>query len=140
MAIIIGDLFMDICTRVQRLPQWDTDTGSEPISILPGGSAANTARQLHALESRCALITLAGTDLLGDAFFRQMESEGMSTSWIEAIPNCTTSTCIVITGPQDRAFISDYSSTDRIDDKVIERTLLTASPLLKKQNNIITYT
>ena len=48
---IIGDIFVDIQAAVARLPpSWDSDTISYGTNVLPGGSGANTARQLHALR------------------------------------------------------------------------------------------
>ena len=47
---MIGDTFVDIQGQVDTLPsEWNTDTASYKTVLLPGGSAANTARQLHEL-------------------------------------------------------------------------------------------
>ncbi|CAD7927673.1 unnamed protein product [Amoebophrya sp. A120] len=48
---VVGDAFVDVqAFGVERLPyRWDVDVECSSTALLPGGSAGNTARQLHCL-------------------------------------------------------------------------------------------
>ena len=43
---VLGDLFVDVQASIPKLPEWDADVATPGVDILPGGSAANAARQL----------------------------------------------------------------------------------------------
>eukprot|EP00933_Yihiella_yeosuensis_P078909 TRINITY_DN9088_c1_g1_i9.p1 TRINITY_DN9088_c1_g1~~TRINITY_DN9088_c1_g1_i9.p1 ORF type:complete len:294 (+),score=45.80 TRINITY_DN9088_c1_g1_i9:297-1178(+) len=81
--------------------------------MLPGGSACNTARQLHALAAACGGSThffgTTGKDHLGSVAINHMEAQDFSTQHIKRL-DVPSSACIVLSGPQDRGFVSCYSS------------------------------
>ena len=118
---IIGDVFIDVqANNVTKLPRWNSDTQASSIEILPGGSAANTARQLHALidpsqvakpcVSEVKFISTIGNDYFGKLFKQICIKEELKFH-LEEI-NGPTSVCMCLSGPSDRAFVSCYSSTD----------------------------
>lgn len=127
---VVGDIFMDVQTNVQSLPAaWGTDTLAESIEVLPGGSAANTARHLHSLlkdiDDHCEnggvvlnFVASLGDDHMGKAFLSKLDGEGLGQAFIQVFANTNTSTCIVLSGPEDRSFISSGSSTKllRLED------------------------
>eukprot|EP00854_Cymbomonas_tetramitiformis_P009664 gene9664-11455_t len=121
---------MDVQTKVQELPAaWGTDTLAEDIEVLPGGSAANTARHLHSLlkgiDDHCEndgvdvnFVASLGDDHMGKAFLSNLDGEGLDQTFIQVFADTNTSTCIVLSGPEDRSFISSGSSTKllRLED------------------------
>lgn len=138
---IVGDIFMDIQASVDRLPpSWDSDTISHRTDILPGGSGANTARQLWSLAKmqpfappetlysqkpgagapstsqllRLRFFSAVGMDGFGDAFKGVCRAEGLECADIAVFDKIPTSTCIVLSavGGANRAFVSCYSTTD----------------------------
>ena len=107
---------------------------AESVKMLPGGSALNQGRHLHALGTRvrffgaalvsgaAALISVAarrgmsvrevGNDTLGRSLVQQVAGQGFPTETMKMFSNLPSSVCIVLSGPSDRAFVSCYSTTD----------------------------
>lgn len=121
---VIGDLFVDVQSEVPRLPAWDSDVESRKIEILPGGSSCNTARQLAALiDLEVVFFSTVGKDTLGDAALGVLRSQGFGTDHIARL-DLPSSACIVLSGMEDRAMVSCYStvselSLDHVDEQVL---------------------
>merc|ERR1719469_211037 len=110
---VIGELFIDIQSKVSALPQWNTDIETNAVEVFPGGCAANTARQLATMVRSVTLFSTHGDDLLGRAALDQMRSQGFDTSHIRKVP-VPSSVCVVLSGPADRAMVSCYSSIEQM--------------------------
>lgn len=126
LAAVVGDFFVDIQAEVPQLPVWDGDVETRAIEVLPGGSAANTARQLQALlpgGSEVKLFSTVGDDLLGQAALSRLEAQGFSTKHITRLSQ-PSSACIVLTGPKDRGFVSCYSTVKLLHPNLIDKAAL----------------
>jgi len=110
---VIGDFFIDIQAKVPRLPEWDKDVETPAVELLPGGSAANTARQLAALGPAVRFFSVCGDDALGAAALGKMEGQGFDTAHIKRLPR-PSSVCMILSGPEDRAFVSCYSTVSAV--------------------------
>eukprot|EP00587_Corethron_hystrix_P009328 CAMPEP_0113320724 /NCGR_PEP_ID=MMETSP0010_2-20120614/14446_1 /TAXON_ID=216773 ORGANISM="Corethron hystrix, Strain 308" /NCGR_SAMPLE_ID=MMETSP0010_2 /ASSEMBLY_ACC=CAM_ASM_000155 /LENGTH=370 /DNA_ID=CAMNT_0000178619 /DNA_START=93 /DNA_END=1205 /DNA_ORIENTATION=+ /assembly_acc=CAM_ASM_000155 len=114
-VVFIGDAFVDVQTSpLPSLPIWDGDVTCSSVSILPGGSVANSARHYASLFPKhdVRLLVTVGDDLLGRAMIDAIEREGVvSTKYLETVP-CPMSTCVVLVGPEGkRAFVSTRGDT-----------------------------
>ncbi|CAE7665366.1 unnamed protein product [Symbiodinium necroappetens] len=107
-----GDIFIDIVAPVKKLPMWDSDVEAESVKMLPGGSALNQGRHLHALGTRVRFFGAVGNDTLGQSLVQQVAGQGFPTETIKMFSNLPSSVCMVLSGPSDRAFVSCYSTTD----------------------------
>jgi sugar/nucleoside kinase (ribokinase family) len=166
---VVGDIFMDVQVTLPKNPKtnscelpskWGTDTISPGIELLPGGSAANTARHMNALletdaASDVRFVSAVGDDLSGKAFLETMKKENMNTEYIETVPGKLTSTCVVLSAETvgsstsgtsstdtkdensapDRSFISSHSSTSEVrsSSENIKRMFAEIAESLKKQ-------
>ncbi|CAJ1392881.1 unnamed protein product [Effrenium voratum] len=107
-----GDIFIDIVAPVKKLPQWDSDVEAESVKMLPGGSALNQGRHLHALGLDVRFFGAVGNDSMGRSLLQQIAGQGFPIETIKMFSNLPSSVCMVLTGPADRAFVSCYSTTD----------------------------
>lgn len=118
---LIGDAFVDFnLSGLSRLPSWGTDVACAGVSMLPGGSCANTARQLGSLAGvsvSTSFFGAVGDDALGSFFARALSDEGLlvgTESSLIRIPGVPQSCCTILAGPSDRAMISCYTSNERL--------------------------
>eukprot|EP00435_Cladocopium_sp_Y103_P055870 s1255_g18.t1 len=107
-----GDIFIDIVAPVKKLPLWDSDVEAESVKMVPGGSALNQGRHLHALGMAVRFVGAVGKDAMGQSLIEQISGQGFPTDTIKMFSNLPSSVCIVLSGPADRAFVSCYSTTD----------------------------
>lgn len=111
-ACVVGDVFVDLVAKVQALPQWDADTEASFVKVMPGGSALNQARSLHALGVDVNFVGALGDDEFGETLRRHVTAQGFPMEHVKVFKGLPSSVCIVMTGPSDRAFVSCYSTTD----------------------------
>ncbi|CAE7652405.1 rbsK [Symbiodinium pilosum] len=98
-----GDIFIDIV---------DSDVEAESVKMLPGGSALNQGRHLHALGTRVRFFGAVGDDTLGRSLLHQVAGQGFPTETIKMFSSLPSAVCVVLSGPVDRAFVSCYSTND----------------------------
>jgi len=120
---VIGDFFVDIQASVPQLPSWDSDVETNAIELLPGGCAANTARQLSALIDRVTFFSTCSDDLLGTSTISLLRKQNFDTNHMISVP-LPSSACIVLSGPSDRGFVSCYSSINALTADKIDATAL----------------
>ena len=125
----LGDAFVDVhAGGVGALPQWGTDTHCEYVSMLIGGSCANTARHCASL-GRGALdvsfFSVVGDDELGVHFVTTLAGEGLLRAphdTLVPLRGVPQSSCVVLSGPSDRALVSCYTSVGKLALSHLART------------------
>jgi len=127
----LGDVFVDLqADGVSGLPEWGTDHSASAVRLLPGGSCANTARNLASICQggiSVSLFSTLGDDELGRFFLRRVTQEGLLDGVnpsLQLLPGVPQSCCIILSGMKpsvgaepasaDRAMVSCYSSTARL--------------------------
>eukprot|EP01063_Lacrimia_lanifica_P004184 TRINITY_DN12340_c0_g1_i3.p1 TRINITY_DN12340_c0_g1~~TRINITY_DN12340_c0_g1_i3.p1 ORF type:complete len:339 (+),score=114.93 TRINITY_DN12340_c0_g1_i3:86-1102(+) len=125
-TVVLGDIYWDIVAgRLDSMPQWGADRVVDSVTASLGGSAANTARHLASLQrgrgdgGRVTLLSAVGKDATGAAVLKQLEADGLH-GWAAggapaAVVAAPTGTCIVLTGAEDRAFVSCNGANDAFD-------------------------
>jgi len=117
---VVGDVFIDVVAKVQRMPVWDADTAAASVDVLPGGSALNQARNLHGLGVPVRFFGALGLDSFAQMLKLHVEGQGFSLEHVKIFPSLPSSVCIVLAGPSDRAFVSCYSTTDAFSTEDLE--------------------
>lgn len=118
---LLGDAFVDVqVDGLSQLPAWGVDRACSSVRMLAGGSCANTARQLASLGGGAAKVcffSAVGDDEFGRFYRRELASEGAlacAETTLVTLPGTPQSTCVVLSGPADRAMVSCYSSVGRM--------------------------
>ena len=121
---IIGDLYYDISAcGLKSLPGWGEDRAVDEMSTSLGGSACNTARHCGTIlrnesDVDVAFIGAVGDDDIGAISLSTMAADGLlkwannGESPAQVCQKCSTGLCIVLSGQQDRAFISSNAAND----------------------------
>lgn len=128
---IVGDVYVDVLAKVQELPVWGEDRAASTALLSPGGSTANTARFLGALDesTRVTLFSAIGDDSAGAYFRSELQKEGCvacDEASLVALPGVPTAVCIVLSGPADRGFVSCNASNGAITPAILSRERLLA--------------
>lgn len=151
--VIIGDIYCDIiATAITEMPKWGEDRRAQAISIMAGGSALNmTVHGAAFLKYRKDLITVSsppqselsslrlkllsctGNDLQGEICRNELNKyASVDTTGVVIRNDVSTGTCIVLSGPGDRSFVShsacigDTLSLDLFNNKTSNNN--TAAP------------
>ena len=85
---MLGDLMLDVVVAPARALESGTDVPGR-ISLVQGGSAANTARWLGRLGARSSLITAVGRDAAGRVLVEALRSDGV-TPRVVRVPGART--------------------------------------------------
>eukprot|EP01083_Nonionella_stella_P201235 736287_1 len=120
---VIGDLFLDIqANGLQKLPNYDEDNLVDSISFIPGGSAANSARQLAVFPNlSCNVLTTVGNDSLCDTLLNYVRDEPCNFDYIKKIDNVSTASCIVLCAANtgDRGYVTCNGSLNKLTHHVL---------------------
>ena len=131
---ILGDIFCDIAALgLKDMPKWGGDVFGS-IKILPGGSGLNSTRhaanyaRLSGKSVSNVLFSACGDDTWGN-MCRESLNQPLIVSRV-VTSSYATASCLVLSGPSDRAFVTDkgclaYMSATWFD----EQELLTGDHL-----------
>ncbi|EOD17291.1 hypothetical protein EMIHUDRAFT_244145 [Emiliania huxleyi CCMP1516] len=118
--LVVGDSFCDVnAGPLPRLPEWGRNVVSpERILAQPGGAALNVACNLQRLRGDTALYSGIGRDAFGDLLRVHLDSLGLTLAWdvaADSDEDAPTGVCMVLSGPDDRAFCSHFGVSDAFD-------------------------
>ena len=116
-VLVVGDSFVDVhAGPLGSLPTWGTNTISPaPIEALPGGAALNVATSLQRLGVGTTLFSGIGRDAFGELLRSHCNKLGLRLWEASADANAPTGVCMVLSGPEDRAFCSHFGVSDTFD-------------------------
>ena len=116
-VLVVGDSFCDVnAGPLASLPTWGRNTISpKPILAQPGGAALNVASWLQRLRGDTALFSGIGRDQFGDMLRRHLTRLGVKLVEAASDANAPTGVCMVLSGPEDRAFCSHFGVSDTFD-------------------------
>lgn len=89
-VVALGDINLDVIVRVAEFPRPGGEAVTQQGAVLPGGSAANTARALAALGVDVGLIACAGRDPLGEMVLERLRAAGVDTSQVQRTADAPT--------------------------------------------------
>jgi sugar/nucleoside kinase (ribokinase family) len=108
---VLGDLMLDVVLASERALELGTDVPGV-VSLVQGGSAANTARWLGRLGARVTLIASVGRDPAGRALVEAVRSDTV-TARISRVAGARTGRIGVVVGPGgERSFVADRGAAD----------------------------
>lgn len=111
--MVVGDLMLDVVLAPDR----PLDTGTDVpgwVTLVQGGSAANTARWLGRLGARTTLISAVGRDAAGRALVDAVKSDGV-TARVMRVSGVRTGRIGVLVAPDgERSFVADRGAADQL--------------------------
>ncbi len=111
MIVSLGDAVVDIVAAgLTTLPAWGEDREVERMTAHRGGAALNVAVNLAALDHPSALVAGVGQDSWATFLRDGLQEKGVDGRGVVVI-NAPTAVTMVLSGGQDRAFVSVYGAT-----------------------------
>jgi sugar/nucleoside kinase (ribokinase family) len=111
--VVLGDLMLDVVVAPARALESGTDVPGR-ISLVQGGSAANTARWLGRLGARASLITAVGRDPAGRVLVETLRSDGV-TPRVVRVPGARTGRVgVLVAADGERSFVADRGAADHL--------------------------
>ena len=109
--VVLGDLMLDVVLAPYRPLEHGTDVPGR-VSLVQGGSAANTARWLGRLGARTSLIAAVGRDAAGRALVDVVRGDGVVTH-VSRVAGARTGRIGVLVAPDgERSFVADRGAAD----------------------------
>jgi sugar/nucleoside kinase (ribokinase family) len=91
------------------------------VTLVQGGSAANTARWLGRLGARTSLVAAVGRDAAGRALVEAVRSDGVTTRVIRVARSRTGRIGVLVTPDGERSFVADRGAADLLYPVDIKR-------------------
>lgn len=111
--VVVGDLMLDVVLAPARALEIGTDVPGA-VTLVQGGSAANTARWLGRLGARTTFIGAVGRDAAGRALVDAVRSDGV-TPKVQRVAGARTGRIGVLVTPDgERSFVADRGAADRL--------------------------
>ena len=119
-VLVVGDLFLDMQVNgIKSLPSWNEDCLVDNIELLPGGSSANTARQLCVFPNiNVDIFSVIGNDQLSQILINLIKDE--QCNFILKRQNSSMQTCIVLSGDNDRSFITNRNNLKFLNCQLLD--------------------
>ncbi len=109
--VVLGDLMLDVVLAPDRPLERGTDVPGR-VSLVQGGSAANTARWLGRLGARTTLIAAVGRDAAGRALVDAVRSDRVVTRVSRVAGTRTGRIGVVVAPDGERTFVADRGAAD----------------------------
>lgn len=111
--VVLGDLMLDVVLAPDRPLERGTDVPGR-VSLVQGGSAANTARWLARLGARTTLIAAVGRDPAGRALVEAVREDKVQAR-VMRLAGARTGRIGVVLGPDgERSFVADRGAADQL--------------------------
>jgi sugar/nucleoside kinase (ribokinase family) len=112
--VVVGDLMLDVVLAPTVPLAGGTDVPGR-VTLVQGGSAANTARWLARLGARSTLVAAVGRDGAGRALVAALRDDGV-TARVSRVGAVHTGRIGVVVGLDgERSFVADRGAADRLD-------------------------
>lgn len=108
---MLGDLMLDVVLAPARPLESGTDVPGR-VSLVQGGSAANTARWLARLGARCTLVGAVGRDAAGRALVEAVRGDGVTPRVVRVAGTPTGRIGVFVAPGGERSFVADRGAAD----------------------------
>ena len=108
---MLGDLMLDVVLAPARPLEQGSDVPGR-VSLVQGGSAANTARWLARLGARSSLICAVGRDAAGRALVDAVREDGVVPRVTRVAGARTGRIGVIVASDGERSFVADRGAAD----------------------------
>jgi ribokinase len=111
--VVLGDLMLDVVLAPDRPFEQGTDVPGH-VSLVQGGSAANTARWLARLGARTTLIAAVGRDAAGRALVEAVRGDHVQARVMRVAGARTGRIGVLVAPGGERSFVADRGAADAL--------------------------
>jgi ribokinase len=122
--VVVGDLMLDVVLAPASPLERGTDVPGR-VTLVQGGSAANTARWLGRLGARTSLVAAVGRDAAGRALVDAVRADRVTTHVSRVAGSRTGRIGVVVTPDGERSFVADRGAADLLSPADLKREWFT---------------
>ena len=111
--VVLGDLMLDVVLAPDQAMEAGSDVPGR-VSIVQGGSAANTARWVARLGARSSLICAVGRDAAGRALLDAVLEDGVMPRVMRVAGARTGRIGVLVAPGGERSFVADRGAADAL--------------------------
>lgn len=120
--VVVGSSNTDMVVKSARIPEPGETVSGGMFVMAQGGKGANQAVAAARLGAEVVFISRVGEDMFGDEAIRQYEKDGIDTTYIEKIPDCSTGVALILVDENGENMISVASGANhRLDPAAIQK-------------------
>jgi ribokinase len=112
-VVVLGDLMLDVVLAPARPLASGTDVPGR-VTLVQGGSAANTARWLGRLGAQSSLIAAVGRDAAGRSLIEAVRSDDVTLRVVRVAGSRTGRIGVVVAPNGQRSFVADRGAADHL--------------------------
>jgi len=94
--VVIGSINMDLVVKASRFPRPDETMAGETFYTSYGGKGANQAVTAARLGAPVSFVGCVGDDRFGEEMTQHLRDEGVNTSCVRQVSNCSSGTALII--------------------------------------------
>jgi ribokinase len=96
--VVVGSMNMDLVVKVAHAPVPGETILGQQFAMVPGGKGANQAVAAARLGANVKMVACVGDDLFGSQMIRQLDQEGIQTSFVRTMPQESTGVAVIQIG------------------------------------------
>ncbi|HEX7066057.1 MAG TPA: ribokinase [Bacillales bacterium] len=122
-VVVVGSINMDLVVSSDQAPvKGETILGTD-FQTVPGGKGANQAVAAARLGAEVSMIACLGDDMNGSVLLRQLENEGIDTTFVNTASGETTGVAVInLLSQGDNSIIVVPGANHRLSPAHVEKT------------------
>jgi len=124
---------MDLVVTSEKRPAAGETVLGESFSTVPGGKGANQAVAAARLGAEVTMIGRVGDDGFGVTILKNLQLNGVNTSYVEPVPDCASGTAHITLAEGDNSIIVVKGANDWITPEYVQK----ASAVIKEADIVM---
>jgi ribokinase len=121
-VVVVGSTNFDLVVKADRLPKEGETMLATNLKFFPGGKGANQAVGVARLGAKTTFIGSVGNDMIGDFLLRELEANGIDTTWVKRDPAASTGCAFIMLFPNgNNSIVVDAAANLTLTPADIER-------------------
>lgn len=124
---VVGSINMDVAVTTPKLPMRGETLIGNDLHYVPGGKGANQAVALAKLGADVTMFGCVGDDQFGGALIKNLQDQGVNTSFVRVQPAISSGVAIITVGENDNTIIVVPGANKLTDEAYVQSILPTLS-------------
>ena len=117
---VVGSINMDITCKTQRFPNAGETIFGADLKYVPGGKGNNQAVAAARLGGDVTMFACVGDDLFGEQLLKNLQENGVDTSYIRKEPAVPTGIAIITVAEMDNTIVVVSGANNYVTTQYIE--------------------
>ena len=119
--VVVGSSSIDLVVTSEKRPAAGETVLGEAFSTVPGGKGANQAVAAARLGAEVTMIGRVGDDVYGSTILKNLNINGVNTSYVEPVPDIASGTAHITLAEGDNSIIVVKGANDWITPEYVQK-------------------